>query len=95
MPERDTADLRYLSSPKRERELRGAFKVNESDLVKRKSILLVDDITTYGTTLKECARALRNYDPEEIYAITVAKSESSIAAHRQKHKEISIFSTVR
>lgn len=89
---KDTVALRYLSASKREKELEGAFKVNDPVSVKGKNILLVDDVTTYGTTLKECARALQGCNPIKIYAITVAKSESSVAVLKQKYKGISIFS---
>lgn len=92
---RDTADLRYLNAQKREKELRGAFKVTDYDTVMGNSILLVDDIITYGATLKECARALRISGAEKIYAVTVAKSESSMLRDRQKYHGISILSGVR
>ena len=91
---KDTKDLRSLSQAKREQELKGAFKVNEPDFVMGESILLIDDVITYGTTLKECARALRKYGAEKIYAATIAKSESSTLRERQKYHGIDILSGV-
>jgi len=38
-------------------------------------ILLVDDIATTGSTIFECARALKDAGAKEIYAIVVARQE--------------------
>lgn len=92
---KDTKDLRSLPRVKREQELKGAFKVNEPDFVMGESILLIDDVITYGTTLKECARTLRKYGAEKIYAATIAKSESSTLRERQKYHGVNVFSGVR
>ena len=45
-----------------------------SSLLKRKTILLVDDVLTTGTTIKRCAEAIFEGDPAVIYAITLCRT---------------------
>ena len=57
--ERATRSQAYLSREEREKNLEDAFKVVDRKLVKGKTILLVDDVFTTGTTINECAKTLR------------------------------------
>jgi ComF family protein len=60
--------------PKRQRagNVRGAFTA--STLVKGTSILLVDDISTTGETIRACASALTEAGASRVCAIAVAKA---------------------
>ncbi len=60
--------------PKRQRagNVRGAFTA--STLVKGTSILLVDDISTTGETIRACASALSEAGASRVCAIAVAKA---------------------
>jgi ComF family protein len=60
--------------PKRQRagNVRGAFAA--STLVKGTSILLVDDISTTGETLRACATALAEAGAARVCAVAVAKA---------------------
>ena len=50
----------------------GSFKVQHARLIKNKTILLVDDITTTGTTLYEARKILLESGARDVIAVTVA-----------------------
>ncbi len=60
---------------RRKSNIKKAFAVRDKSAVKNKVILLVDDIATTGSTIFECARALKDAGAKEIYAIVVARQE--------------------
>lgn len=56
--------------------LQEAFALNESvnQLVLQKtSLLLVDDVYTTGTTIRECAKVLKKAGVEQVYSVTFAR----------------------
>lgn len=63
-----------LNAKLRSTNLNGAFKVSDKKLVKGKSILLIDDIVTTGSTLGECAKTLQKAKPSQICCATVLAS---------------------
>jgi ComF family protein len=62
-----------LSEGARRRNLKGAFLCKSVDSVPR-SVLLIDDVLTTGTTLQECARTLRKAGVHRVYGITIARA---------------------
>lgn len=66
---KDTAPQYGLSLKERARNMRGAFQAHES--CKGKTVLLLDDIYTTGSTLRACAKALRDSGVKSVYALTV------------------------
>lgn len=62
-----------LTGVERRRNLRGAFEVIDKTLVKGKSICVVDDVFTTGTTVGECCRALKKGGATEVYVVTLAR----------------------
>lgn len=63
-----------LQANERARNVRGAFKVKRPETVKDKVILLVDDVYTTGSTLRECSLALREAGAKEVKAMTIAQA---------------------
>jgi len=63
-----------LGRKERERNVRGVFAVADGKRIRGKSILLVDDVYTTGSTLKECARVLLRAGAREVSVLTLARS---------------------
>ncbi len=74
-----TEPQKELSAVRRQGNLLGVFDVTAH--VAGQTILLVDDVTTTGSTLEECAKMLKIFGAEEVYAVTAA------AAHLQRCEE--------
>lgn len=59
----------------RRENLRGCFAVRGPEHLCGKTIILIDDVVTSGTTFLEAAKALRAVGAEKIYALAAAKVE--------------------
>ncbi len=66
-----------LTFREREKNIKGAFKVNRPSSVHGSAILLIDDIITTGTTVDECARTLRKSGASSVYVLCLAGSFSA------------------
>ena len=53
----------------------GAYDVIDSSLVKDKSVLLIDDIVTTGSTLSECAKVLLEAGAQRVVCATMCRGE--------------------
>jgi ComF family protein len=62
-----------LSKEKRFENIRGAFKIKESTLIRNKTILIIDDVCTTGSTLEECSNILKKAGAAKIFGLTVAR----------------------
>jgi len=70
---RRTKQQARLPAARREVNVRGAFAVADDDgVLEGKRIILVDDVTTTGATLRENARALREAGAKKIVAAVAA-----------------------
>ena len=69
-----TAPQTVLGRSDRLRNLRRAFRVRNAIPFAGRHVLLVDDVFTTGTTLNECAKALRAAGAESISALTLART---------------------
>lgn len=65
-----TLPQKELSAIRRRGNLLGVFDVTAE--VEGRTVLLVDDVITTGTTLNECAKMLKIFGAEEVYAVTAA-----------------------
>ena len=65
-----------LPHKERAENVKGAFNVERETFVRDRSILLVDDVATTGSTLIECAGVLKKAGARRIEALTAAKAVS-------------------
>ena len=70
---RPTESQTGLTRHQRRENVRGAFRVHDSKTVAGRTILLVDDVFTTGTTVSECARVLHNAGAVQVWVATVAR----------------------
>lgn len=66
----------------RRKNMEEAFEINNkydlsNNLLKNKTILLVDDICTTGATLSECAKVLKQNGAKKVMAAAIARQEFS------------------
>lgn len=71
---RETISQVGLSREERIENMRDAFRVVDRKRIAGRRIVLVDDVMTTGTTLSECARALKEAGAERVWAATVARA---------------------
>lgn len=62
-----------LIGTRRRKNLEGVFRVRQDKGLKGKTIILVDDITTTGATLNECAKVLKAAGAQEVWGLVIAK----------------------
>lgn len=70
---RETAPQTSLTRAERVQNLKGAFAVRDQSLVRNKNIVLIDDVTTTGTTLTEATRTLRASGAKSVRTIALAR----------------------
>jgi ComF family protein len=58
----------------REENVRGVFEIRTEKAIGGEKILLVDDVYTTGSTLRECAGILKKHGAREVAALTLARA---------------------
>jgi ComF family protein len=81
---RDTEAQFGLTPRARRHNLRGAFRVIDSEIVRGREVLLVDDIMTTGATARECARVLIRAGAAKVWIATLARAQAESFAATQK-----------
>jgi ComF family protein len=69
---RNTEQQWNLTGPQRRRNVKGAFAVRKDHAFEGKTIALIDDITTSGATLNECAKVLKEAGAGQVIAVVLA-----------------------
>lgn len=69
----DTVPQSTLNQHQREKSVLGIYKVINSQIIKDKNILLIDDIYTTGSTLNECSKVLKQNGAKSVDVLTIAK----------------------
>jgi ComF family protein len=63
-----------LTEEERIENVKGTFAVRRPELVRGRTVLVVDDIMTTGATLAECAKTLREAGASRVWSVTLARS---------------------
>lgn len=66
-----------LDAKTRRRSLNGVFRVNGSVAISGKSICLIDDVYTTGTTVSYCSRELVRGGADRVLVLTIARVRAS------------------
>ena len=61
-----TAQQKSLGREKRLTNLKGCFAVTDESALKGKHVLVIDDVTTTGSTLAEIYHTIENCDPAAV-----------------------------
>lgn len=70
---RETRSQVGLNAVERRENVAQAYQADPS-AVKRKSVLLMDDVATTGSTIAACTAALMSAGAAEVYALTIARA---------------------
>lgn len=70
---RETRSQVGLNASQRRENVSQAYQA-KAEIVKRKSILLMDDVATTGSTIQAGAEALLSAGAREVYALTIARA---------------------
>ena len=62
-----------LNKEDRQQNIQGVYTLKNGSILTNKSILLVDDIYTTGSTVNECSRILQQANPKKIGVLVLAK----------------------
>ena len=62
-----------LNKEDRVNNVKGVYDIIDVEKIRGKSILLLDDIYTTGSTVKECCKIIKEGNPKKISVITIAK----------------------
>ncbi len=71
---KNTPPQTSLVAEERKRNVKGTFSIQKAERIKGKSILLVDDVYTTGSTIRECSSVLKEAGVKGVKAITLAQA---------------------
>lgn len=74
-----TAKQEELDFTQRLKNLQGAFKAVNKEIIKGKDILLIDDVLTTGATASFCAKALKGAGAKRVIVLTLASRKEIIS----------------
>jgi len=78
---RETRSQVGLTVPQRRNNVQNAYQA-DANVVKGKSILMMDDVATTGSTISACTEALRLAGAQDVYVITIARALSHHSLNR-------------
>jgi len=72
---RSTSSQAESSRETRMKNIKNSFVCDDVELIKDKTVLLIDDIVTTGSTLEECAQTLKNSGAKRVYGVVIASAK--------------------
>lgn len=75
----DTPTQTGLSGKERRGNLKNAFIVKRPSIISGRSILLLDDVLTTGSTVNECAKALKKAGCKRVEILTICRADKTLA----------------
>ncbi|MFC1654134.1 ComF family protein [Patescibacteria group bacterium] len=69
---KNTIPQASLNGKERRKGMNGAFRMVGEINTNEKSILLIDDVWTTGTTMRECAKVLKRSGAKEVWGLVLA-----------------------
>jgi ComF family protein len=72
--QKETKDQYTLSREERRKNVRGAFALRETEAVRGKRILLVDDLMTTGNTVREASHVLLSAKAKAVVVFALART---------------------
>ncbi len=69
---RETESQSLLTRDRRYLNVKAAFEVRKTEKIKGRSVLLIDDIFTTGSTINECASVLKRAGASRVTAMVIA-----------------------
>ena len=78
---RDTRSQVGLNVSQRRENVQNAYQADPT-IVKRRSILIMDDVATTGSTITSCTEALLSAGARDVFAITIARALSHHSLNR-------------
>lgn len=70
---RETRSQVGLTASQRQENVYNAYQADR-EAVKRKSVLLMDDVATTGSTILACTEALLSAGAQDVYVLTIARA---------------------
>ncbi len=83
---KDTIHQAGGTQKERLENLANSFAINDKylDDITEKSVLIVDDVFTTGSTLNECAKIINKFKPKRVVTVTFAKTKFKIMASSEE-----------
>lgn len=67
------SQMKIKSRQERNENVSGAFLVSDAKGLASKTVFLIDDVATTGSTIFECAKVLKNAGAKEVFAVVIAR----------------------
>lgn len=71
---KDSVPQARLNRSERMMNLKGAFSLSNREKLTNKTVMIVDDVFTTGSTVNEVAKLLKRLNPKHIFVLTFAKT---------------------